>query len=92
MISEEEKARAKVRHDAHQRRINVINNQIQALCRKRTIHEKIVASERLTMDGIEPCRACKRHVQSPCHDRAGFQSEGPWDGSCRDALYPERTP
>lgn len=35
------------------------------------------------------CRTCRRRVESPCNDRAGFQENGPWDGHCRQVLYPE---
>lgn len=76
--------------DVAQHEINWLNREIGDLMRRRGEQEEIVRRARLRLAGIEPCRACGRAVESPCHDRDGYQEAGPWDGSCRGVLYPER--
>jgi len=75
---------ARRRHDASQRQINSLNDRIGRLIQSRSDHERIIADARLIMEGIKPCRMCKRLVKSPCHDVASYHENGPWDGHCRE--------
>jgi hypothetical protein len=75
---------AQRRHDASQRQITRLNSEIGRRIAERSEHEKVVAETTLILQGIKPCRTCNRLVASPCHDSAGFNENGPWDGFCRD--------
>lgn len=67
-----------------------IDEQASGLARRRAEQVRIRDKAQLTVNGIDPCRKCGRHVPSPCHDWEGYNEGGPWDGSCRSAFYPER--
>jgi hypothetical protein len=90
MIDAADKATAQRIHDAAQRQITQLNSEISRRINRRSEFEKIAEEAQLILDGIRPCDTCKRKVKSPCHNRAGMAENGPWDGLCRDALYPEQ--
>jgi hypothetical protein len=65
------------------REITRLNVEIDGLIRRRTEQERIIEENRLIRDGIRPCDACGRRVQSPCHTKGGMAEHGPWDSHCR---------
>jgi hypothetical protein len=92
MITDEIRDAARTQHAAADKEIARLQQEAANLAVEMRRQIRLRDEAQLILDGIEPCRACNRKVKSPCHDRASFHENGPWDFSCRDILYPGSVP
>lgn len=91
MITDEQKRIASRDIATTEATILAIGRQITILEHKRQDHHRSLAELKLIRDGIEPCRACRRKVASPCHDRPSLMEHGVWELALpRRALSGER--
>lgn len=89
MITDEIRDAARSAKAGAEEEIARIDDAIRDLREKRHEQRRKLREADLIVQGIEPCRKCKRKVRHPCHTLGTFLSEGPWDGLCRSAFYPE---
>ncbi len=89
MISDEQRRIATRDIQSARQCVEALDREITRLTHKRSDYQTMIGGLELVRDGIEPCRACRRKVKSPCHDRPNMMEHGAWDSNCRSVLFPE---